>query len=233
MTLIRALDVEADGLEPSDPLVEVGWCDIILDHVGDLKIDQPQSELCNPGRPMSAQARGIHHIADAEVAKARDSSWVMRDVLSEPDVLAAHNIDYERQYVGIPTPWLCSYKCALRIFPEAPDHKLQTLRYWLDLPVDFDLAMPPHRAGPDAYVCAHLVAHLLTLQPLETLIRWSNGPALLVKVGFGKHRGKKFEDAVKEDVAYFRDWVLKNFAEDKDVDIRATTKFHLRKLGAL
>jgi len=35
------------------------------------------------------------------------------------------------------------------------------LRYWRNLVLDPALAMPPHRAGPDAYVTACLLAELL------------------------------------------------------------------------
>ena len=49
-------------------------------------------------------------------------------------------------------------------------HSNQVLRYWLGLRLDADLAMPPHRAGPDAYVTAHLLLRMMALASVEQMI---------------------------------------------------------------
>ena len=52
---------------------------------------------------------------------------------------------------------------ALRVWPEAPRHSNQVLRYWRGMRLDHARAMPPHRAGPDAWVTAHILADLAQL----------------------------------------------------------------------
>jgi exodeoxyribonuclease X len=135
---------------------------------------------------------------------------------------AAHSAKFERQWctpdiVG-EVPWICTYKCALRAWPEAPGHSNQTLRYWLN-PVGLNRASatPAHRAGPDAYVTAFLLRELLRLHPLEDLLKWSSEPAVLIRVPFGKRsdeggwRGTRWAD-VEEGFLY---WVeRRDFSED-------------------
>ena len=87
-------------------------------------------------------------------------------------------------------PAICTYKAALRLWPEAPGHGNQVLRYWLR-PKDLDpvIASPPHRALPDAYVTAFILRELLELATVEELIAWTGEPALLPRVTFGQYRG--------------------------------------------
>ena len=97
------------------------------------------------------------------------------------------------------------------------------LRYFLDLACDRDLAAPPHRAGPDAYVTAHLFAKILDEGvDLDAMVRWSNGPSLLPVIGFGKHKGSKWEDVPSD---YLR-WVVDK--SDLDRDAKANAKHHLK-----
>ncbi len=49
--------------------------------------------------------------------------------------------------------------------------------------------MPPHRAGPDAYVTAHLLAELLGSASVEQMVQWTSQPKRLPTLPFGKHRG--------------------------------------------
>lgn len=234
--IIRAIDVETCGMEPSDPIVEVGWCDITIPPDRDAiilpgpmtTIGPPKSELVDPGRPIPPQAMGVHHITNKMVEKARNVGWVLREMLEDVDAFAAHNVDMERGYIAVSgIPWLCTYKSSLRVYPEAPDHKLQTLRYWLDIDLDPELASPPHRAGPDAYICAHVIPHLLKKQSFNTLTRWSEGPALLVKCFFKKHRNELWSEIAKTDPSYLN-WVAYK-SEMDDRDAVATAKYWLKK----
>jgi exodeoxyribonuclease X len=160
------------------------------------------------------------------------------------EVLVAHNIDHEKHYVGTGVdpetdeerPWLCTYKTALRLWPEAPGHKLQELRYFLDLDsgVDFNpkLAEPPHRAGGDAYICAHLLRRLLQEAEkqevaIDRLVKWSSGPALLVMCWMKKHKGKTWSQVAHDDRPYL-EWIFDK-SDVKDRDIRATVKYWLKQ----
>lgn len=223
MITIRSIDFETTGIptaEDKHAIVEIGWCDVLEAAISGV----PRSVLCNPGRPIPCEAMAVHHITDAMVKEAHGSLAVLQPV---PDFYCAHNADYERQFFATDVPFICTYKAALRLWPEAPSHALQFLRYYLDLVVDLEMCQPPHRAGPDAYLGAALMVRVLSENraSLEDMARWSNGPALLPRVPFGKHKGAKWEDVPRD----YLEWVVNK--SDLDRDIKANAKHHL-KAGA-
>lgn len=212
--IIRAIDFETTGIPneaDNHAIVEIGWCDGTI----------PRSVLCNPGRPIPAEAMAVHHITDAMVADATGDL----SVLGTPDYFAAHAADYERQFFKTEIPFICTYKVALRLWPEAAQHNLQFLRYHLDLIVNAELCQPPHRAGPDAYLCAKLMERIIAEDrvTIDDMVRWSNGPALLPRINFGKHKGAKW-DAVPLE---YLEWIVHK--SDLDRDVKANAKLHLGK----
>lgn len=225
--LIRVIDFETTGI-PSETdrhaICEAGWCDVI----GDKRWDEtaPRSMLVNPGRPMPIEAMAVHHIRDSDLAGAPTPDVAFRALMDGADVFCAHNAKFEREFFGGGSvPWICSYKCGLRAWPEAPGHSNQVLRYFLGVALGESFAMPPHRAGPDAYVTAFILIRLLAEHPLDDLIKWSSEPALLVKVGFGKHRGLKWSEVPRD----YLDWILR---QDMDADVKHTARHHLKQRAA-
>lgn len=219
MTVYRAIDFETTGI-PTEAdkhaIVEIGWCDLEDGEVG-----IPDAVLCNPGRPIPHDAMAIHHITDEDVADADGSV----DVLGHPDYFVAHFADYERQFFETDVPFICTWKVALRLWPEAPHHGLQFLRYHLALPVLPTLCQPPHRAAPDAYIGAVLMQRILkeNRASVEDMVRWSNGPALMPRITFGKHVGQKWEDVPTD----YLDWIVSK--SDLDRDAKANARHHLKK----
>lgn len=221
--IMRCIDFETTGLPTPDDkhaIVEIGWCDL----ADDFEVGEPQSILCNPGRPISHEAMAVHHITDEDVADAVGDA----SVLGSPTYFVAHNADYERQFFTTSVPLLCTYKVALRMWPDAPSHSLQFLRYHLGLPVSREIASMAHRAGPDAYVCAHLMRRIMNddRASIDDMVRWSSGHALLPRCPMGKHRGKKWEDVPTD----YLDWIV-NKAPDMDAAIKANAKHHLKARG--
>lgn len=235
----RIVDIETTGLpvEGGDPtgIVQIAWCDMRLDI-----IKPPHGHLVDCGIPISVGARAIHHISDEMVAgELKPDQAVAMLVAGDHEYVCAHNVDHEKHYVGTGfkpgteelRPWLCTYKTALRIWPDAPGHKLMELRYFLQLDDvdDFDprLAEPPHRAPADAYVCAHLLRRILKEVTIEQMVRWSSGPALLYMCWMKKHKGKPWHEVAKEDRPYL-EWIFDK-SDVIDRDIRATVKYYLNR----
>lgn len=229
----RVLDLETTGLPvegEASGIMEVGFCDMRFDI-----IKPPVSFLVDCGIPVSIGARATHHISDEMVAgevKPDEACRIIAD--GDHEYLCAHNVDHEKSYVApgvrqsdnLDRKWVCTYKTALRIWPESPGHKLQELRYFLqiDASEDFDpkLADPPHRAGADAYVCAHLLRRILKEITIEQAVRWSSGPALLWMCFLKKHKGTPWKDVPRD----YLDWIV-NKSDITDRDIRATAKYYL------
>jgi len=229
MTFYRVLDTETTGIptdEDRQALVEVGRCDLS----SALVVGDPEAMLVNPRRPIPPEAKAVHHITDEDVAGAppidRALIWLGEGA---PTLYAAHNADFDRQFFGTrDTPIICTYKVALRFWPDLPSHGNQFLRYYLELPVDRVKADPPHRAGPDSYVTAHLLARIMveaTARGISTdrMLAWSKGPPLFHKVAFGKHRGMLWQDLPSD---YLR-WILDK--SDMDDNTKANAKHWLKQ----
>lgn len=237
----RCIDLETTGLpseEKSSGIMEAGWCDMDADGF----ITPPKSVLVDCGIPVEIEARAIHHISDEMVAGEINPTQASTMLAAgEHEFVAAHNVDHEKYYVGTGfkpgteemRPWLCTYKCSLRLWPDAPGHKLMEMRYFLKLDdaKDFDpkLAHPPHRAPADAYVCAHLLARILVEAAAQNvdiarLVKWSSGPALLYVCFLKKHKGTPWKDVPKD----YLDWIV-NKSDITDRDIRATAKYYLTR----
>jgi exodeoxyribonuclease X len=234
--LIRVLDLETTGLTAPDAApCEIGWQDIVGPDGGDWALDKlgAGEMLCNPSRPIPPEISAIHHIVDEDVEDAvfwpaalakvacRDSK------LFSPTIFAAHNAKMERQWLTDEVtggkPWICSYKCALRLWPDAPSHSNQALRYWLK-PAGLDRARAAlsHRAFPDAYVTAFILLEQLKLVSIGQLLEWSSKPALLTKIRFGKHAGKKWSEVPSD----YLDWCLR---QDMDEDVLFTARHELEQ----
>lgn len=218
---LRVIDIETTGQAPPAEIIEFGRVDL-HDSTGFWQIDAPMARLYRPLHGIPPETMAVHHIteldfdADTPVCTAerlRLAVWAG----SSPDVLVAHNCAFEQLFVdGLHTdalPWICTYKVALRLWPEAPKHSNQVLRYWLGLTLDADLAMPPHRAGPDAYVTAHLLLRMRALASIEQMIAWTSQPKLLPLMPFGKHRGRAWSELPLD----YLQWLSRQAEMDADV----------------
>lgn len=230
--LIRVVDLETCGFEPPAGVCEIGWCDLTHED-GSWVVGEPRALLVDPEQPIPPATSAVHHIVDADVAGQPNFAEAAREALfdetrmrAEHLVLVAHNARFERQWL---TPevtgeahWVCTYKSALRLWPEAPDHKNGTLRYWRNPPgLQRALAEPAHRAGPDAYVTALVLREMLALARLDDLVLWSAGPALLPRCTFGKHRGEPWSNVPESYLV----WVLR---QQMDEDVLFTVQREIR-----
>lgn len=195
MSVIRVIDFETTGTAPPAEVCEVGLCDIVVEERHALP---PHSWLCGV-QAMPPEVRAIHHIPLADCVNRvpyRPEMLFGGGVLL---AVAAHHSDFETQWFKAPVPVICTYKSALRMWPEAPTHSNQGLRYWLEdqglVALDPVAAQPAHRAGPDAYVTAHtLLALFRAGATIGQLVQWTQEPRLLPTCPIGREwRGKKWD----------------------------------------
>lgn len=213
--LLRALDFETTGFPPDAGIVEIGWTDV--ENNGEA-IGCWQSEIVDPGMPIEYGAMAIHHIIEEDIKGRRKPHDVLKEIEPGVDVFVAHNAKFEQEFFKTQVPWICTYKLALRIVPNAPNHQNQTLRYFLKTPVNKDTCQPAHRAGPDSYVTAHTIGKFLrdlsTKISIETMIKWSSEPPLFPTCPIGaKFRGKPWAEVEMG----FLMWCLKQPDMDHDI----------------
>ncbi|MFT4253084.1 MAG: exonuclease domain-containing protein [Caulobacter sp.] len=232
MQRVRVIDLETAGNGPQD-VCEIGWQDVVHDADGRWRVDDEArgARLVNPGRPISPETMAVHHILDADVAGA--SFWkdaapgVLRPV-GGVAALAAHRASFEQRYctpaLAGSAPWICTWKCALRLWPHLQSFSNQMLRYQrMPEGLDHQLGLPAHRAMPDAYVTAHHLRDMLNEASLDQLLAWSAEPGLLPRVPTGAHRGKSWDQLDGE--------ALLLLAKDRDVNLRFSAETELRRRG--
>lgn len=226
--LIRAIDLETTGTEPTDAVVEVGCIDLLAEPLS-INTASSYETLVNPERPIPPEASAVHHIVDEDVADAPLWPPIRQTVMGAgPAVFAAHKADFEQQWLAAAAgdrPWICTYKCAHRLWPDAPRHSNQTLRYWLRPEgLDRQIASVAHRAFPDAYVTAFLLREMLKLVPIEQLLEWSREIAMPATVNFGQHRGALWANLPID----YLEWIIGD-KNQLDADTKALAGIHLRK----
>ena len=224
--IIRVVDLETTGpAPPGHGVCEIGWQDVAPGEDGRWEIEgKGGSILVNPGRPIPPTTQAIHHILEEQIT---DAPWwhdVARQVLDPYPrrlALAAHHAEFEQKFCTAPlthgADWICTWKCAMRLWPDSPSFSNQVLRYWRKPEgLDHERGLPAHRAFPDAYVTAFHLRDMLNEASVAQLIEWSKLPGLLPRVRNGPDRGKDWRE--------IDDYALESFAHDRDPDVRYTAE---------
>lgn len=228
--IARVIDYETTGT-PEDEhaeILEFGRIDLDL---ATREISNPWSSLCCPRGPIPAVTKAVHHITEADVLmapQARELWDAFYDGCGPEDILVAHNARFEQHFhAGDGRPWIDTYKVARVVWPDAPTHSNQGLRYWLAIELDDELAFPPHRALPDAYVTAHILRRLLDEKTPEQMIEISRFPALLRRITFGtKAKGQTYEEAPIDYLEWIRD------KSEMDADTKFSAHYWIRRRTA-
>lgn len=231
MTIIRVIDFETTGTEPPAQVCEVGICDLDLSAK---EVRNPFAWLCGVDA-MPPEVRAVHHIALVECTGK--SPFTADEMFSEaygkPDAIAAHNAEFETKFFDAPVPVICTYKAALRVWPDAPSHSNGALRYWLEdqgkIAPDHALTQPAHRAGPDAYVTAHLLLALFDAGATgKEMVAWTKEPRLLPRCPLGKFRDKPWSEVE----AGFLGWMLRQPTMEADLKWNAQREIERRQKAA-
>jgi DNA polymerase III subunit epsilon len=157
---IIVLDFETSGISPDygDRAIEIGAVKLS----GDQIVDRFQS-LMNPGLRISSFIESYTGITNEMVRSAPGAADVMQDfagfIADTP--LVAHNAAFDRRFLNAELDRIgqkrnenfgCSMLTARRVYPEAPNHKLETLVRYRQLRTEGTF----HRALADAEMTAQL-----------------------------------------------------------------------------
>jgi exodeoxyribonuclease X len=152
-----------------------------------------------------------------KAAQAR-SAFDVRNRFSEMpcDYWAAHNASFDAKFFTPKTGrWICTMKAAQAIYPDAPSHKNQILRYWLDLDdmMDGSRYGEAHRAGFDTYVTACLLAKMILANKmtLNDIANLYDKPSTGGVIPFGKHKGMPWNKLPRSYVV----WLSENTKDDE------------------
>lgn len=245
---IRVVDLET-GPDPSDAsngVIEIGYVDVnardrdLLGEPTNWYVSDVSWGwfLIDPVLPIPPETSAIHNLIDADVRGKPKWNEVAPKLFdqSNPEhqvvAYAAHSAEHERSIISPELtgdkPWLCTYKIALRLWPESLSHSNGAIRYFLNPEgLDRQRAAPTHRAFPDAYVSAFTLREALNLgHSVDTLAKWSNEPALLPRCKIGDYRNGGKGTPWAEVEGSFLHWIL---SKDFDTDTVHTVRHELER----
>jgi DNA polymerase-3 subunit epsilon len=180
---IVVLDFETSGISPDygDRAIEIGAVKLREGQV----VDRFQS-LMNPGLRINSFIENYTGITNQMVQDAPKTPEVMLKfaefIGNTP--LVAHNASFDRRFlnaefdrIGLQSKqnFGCSMLTSRRIYPEAPNHKLETLVRYKNLRTDGTF----HRALADAEMTAHLWVAMV--EDLQSRYGFAEVPFLLMR----------------------------------------------------
>lgn len=230
-TLIRVTDTETTDLDDPAEMVEIGWTDVRFFPQGWAIESGPHSHIVNPGMPIKPGARAAHRLSDADVRHGILPQQARDIIENGADYVACHNLAFDSRFLKTRKPSICTMKVAKSLWPEAPGFSNQTIRYWRELclsAADMAKAMPPHRAGPDSFVTAHILIDELKLMSPGQMVYASDQPSLLMICKLKKHFGQKWSEVPLD----YLNWVLftSDMPSDPDkADVVFTARHWLKK----
>jgi DNA polymerase III epsilon subunit-like protein len=207
-------DTETTGLSAS-----AGACEIAMLEVDkDLNVIHTWETLINPGVPIEPGAGAIHGIKDEDVAAAPTMAAAMNFIFPEGKprvVLIAHNARFDLRFFGPHmevVASLCTLEMARKFLPKAPNHRLGTLKTFLNLP-----SQPEHEALGDILTVLDLLKAIVPLsgRTLDQLVGGAAKPSMLYEMPFGEHKGKPIAEIDSD----YRNWLIQ---QDISADLRYT-----------
>ena len=222
---VRVLDVETTGFDAAnDHIIEIASIDLEQEH-GYTNAMETMVALPE-GCTIPPEISGITHIIDEDLVNALPRSDAF-DKFVGADYYVAHNAAFDSQW--FPTAyknWICTMKCAAYTFPDAPNYKNQTLRYYLGLAQPFGIrrqSIDPHRALSDVLVTAAIFYEIQKRMGFRKMVEVSKQPMIIRKFTFGKHKGQR----LTEVPADYLNWIKS--ANDIDPDLKWNVQNELQR----
>jgi len=229
-------DTETTGNQEQDRIIQVGA--MIVHSKDNIEV---LDELCSTDVNITIEAMEVHNITPdvienqppfAETGFAKK----VAELNQKENYLIAHNISFdlgmlekegfENHYTLIDT-----LRCAKHLLPESPYHRLQYLRYALELyktegveANKQNITIKAHDAIGDVLIMKLLLSKLVALtqekfageNPMVKLAALTQTPVLMKTFRFGKYRGREIADIAVEDIGYIK-WMRNNMDLDEDM----------------
>ena len=229
-------DTETTGNQDDDKIIQFGA--MIVDQKGKV---EAFDELCSTDVTIKLEAMEVHNITPELLLgkpKAVETNFYkkLEELNSSENYLIAHNISFDmgmikkegfvNQYQLIDT-----LRCAKHLFPELPYHRLQYIRYALELykveeieATKHNIVIKAHDAIGDVLVMKLFLTKLVAkcreiypdYNPIEKLVDLTKTPVFIQTFKFGKYKGKDVEQVAREDAGYLN-WMRSNMELDEDL----------------
>lgn len=233
-------DTETTGNQEEDRVIQFGG--MIVDQKGKV---EAYDEFCSSDVEIKLEAMEVHNITPDLIEgkpSATETTFYKRleELNTNENYLIAHNIKFDmgmiekegfvNQYQIIDT-----LRCAKHLFPELPYHRLQYIRYALELykveqaeAAKHNITIKAHDAIGDVLVMKLFLTKLVTrcreiypdYNPIEKLVDLTKTPVMIKTFRFGKYRGREIAEVANEDPSYLN-W-MRTSMSDLDEDMKYT-----------
>ena len=237
-------DTETTGNGDKDRIIQVGA--MVVKSRNDVEII---NDLCRTEVPISVEAMEVHGITP-DVIEGKplygETTFARRiDALNLPEnYLIAHNIGFdlgmiEKEGFHNKMKRIDTVRCARHLLPDLPAHRLQYLRYALELYREeaaeadkLGVTVKAHDAIGDVLILKLLFSYLVQKvreafpddNPVEKMVELTQTPVMIRTFKFGKYKGESIEAIAAKDPGYLS-WMRKNL--DLDEDMRHTLDAYL------
>lgn len=233
-------DTETTGNEQEDRIIQIGG--MIVNSKTDIEI---YDELCSTEVKIKLEAMEVHNITPDMIenkppfSKTKLFSRIL-EYNNNHNYLIAHNINFDLGMLK-KEGFECNYtlidtlRCAKHLFSELPYHRLQYIRYALELyktedeeAKNLNIKIKAHDAIGDVLVMKLFLSKLVQkcneiypdYNPMEKLAELTKTPVMIKAFRFGKYRGEDIVEVAQKDIGYLQ-WMRSNM-NDLDEDMKYT-----------
>ena len=229
-------DTETTGGNEEDRIIQIG--SMIVDAKEPIEV---YDELCSCEIPIKLEAMEVHNITPdllENKPKFIDTNFYNRlnELNSNENFLIAHNLPFdlgmlEKEGFENKFTLVDTLRCARHLLDNSPYHRLQYLRYSLELYKNeveeankHNITIKAHDAIGDVLVMKLLLSKLVALakekfpqnNPMHTLAQLTKQPIFIKTFKFGKYKGRSIEEICDEDIGYIN-WFMKSTELDEDM----------------
>ena len=229
-------DTETTGNKDDDRVIQFGA--MIIDQKGKV---EAYDEFCSTDVGIKIEAMEVHNITpdmiEGKVTATQTTFYKkLEELNSNENYLIAHNIAFDMGMIkkeGFVNNYkeIDTLRCAKHLFSDLPYHRLQYLRYALDLykvekaeAAKLGITIKAHDALGDVLVMKLFLSKLVgkcreiypDYNPMEKLVELTTTPVFIKTFKFGKHKGKDVAEVAKEDSGYLN-WMRTNMDLDEDL----------------
>ncbi len=229
-------DTETTGNQEEDRIIQFGA--MIVDSKASIEI---YDELCSCDVEMKIEAMEVHNIVPSMLenkVKATQTKFYNRllELNKQENYLIAHNISFDLGMIkkeGFENnlQLIDTLRCAKHLYPDSPYHRLQYLRYSLELYKDelseagkHNITIKAHDALGDVLVMKLFLSKLVSrcreiypdYNPMEKLAELTKTPVFIKTFKFGKYKGQDIESVASSDAGYLN-WMKSNMDLDEDL----------------
>ncbi|QKF82203.1 3'-5' exonuclease [Halarcobacter ebronensis] len=229
-------DTETTGNQEEDRVIQFGA--MVVDQKGNV---EAFDEFCSTDVEIKIEAMEVHNITPNLLegkSKANETSFFkkLEELNSPENYLIAHNISFDMAMIekeGFVNAYqvIDTLRCAKHLFPQMPYHRLQYLRYALELykteekeAAKHNITIKAHDAIGDVLVMKLFLSKLVSkcreiypdYNPMEKLVTLTKTPVFIKTFKFGKYKNRDIAEVANEDPGYLN-WMRTNLELDEDM----------------